>query len=136
MQHTEKAKHAFLGLCLAVILPGCTITYPAIARYEDGREKFSGIVDASVFGGGDVTLVSASSGVECPGRAESTSVGLTCAGQTGTIHLQCSDGRVLLGNWTATSCTTGAGRGRDQDDRKFEFAFGLTEDEVKAFLAE
>ena len=119
----------------AVFLSGCTITYPAIARYTDAGEKFTGVVHASVFGGGDVAITSALSGTRCTGRAELTSAAFNCAGQSGTIHLQCLDGRTISGAWTATSCTSGAGTGQDQEGRPVEFAFGVTDAEVNEFLA-
>ncbi|UYN94432.1 MAG: trypsin-like peptidase domain-containing protein [Enhydrobacter sp.] len=60
----------------------------------------------------------------------------TCAGQKGIARLRCDDGRYLLADWTATSCTSGHGEGDDNRGVRFEFAFGMSEQEVMAKLGQ
>lgn len=121
----------------AMLIAGCTISYKTAGRYQDTDERFIGDVQASVFGGGDVTARLLESGETCEGRAEADNAfAMSCSGQTGTIHMQCSDGRVVDGTWTATSCTSGVGTAHDQAGRAIEFVFGLTEQEARDYVAQ
>lgn len=116
------------------MLTGCTISYMAAGKYKDNSDKFIGAVEANIWtGGGTVTLISKNTDTQCTGKAELTKGGVSCTGQGGTVTMNCSDGRVLNGNWQATSCTNGYGAGTDNNGKLFEFIFGLTEAEAQNF---
>ena len=103
---------------------GCA-AYKAVGTFERYNEVFVGDVNHNLLtGGGKFTLQGKISGVKCTGTAIVTRTGLTCRGQGGEILAECDDGRTLMGQWFAMSCTTGFGRGQDSIGASFAFTFG------------
>ena len=119
---------------------GCA-TYPVIGSFDNGNEVFKGTVDANLFiGTSDIRTEGMESKTKCNGNSRVTYIPPIqyiipiCEGQLGVANLKCDDGRVVNADWTAHSCTSGAGRGKDQFGNSFTFTFGMSEQEAKVYL--
>ena len=120
----------FILAIILISIQGC-VTYKAVGRFEQYNEVLTGNVNANLIsGGGSFKLFGENTGVECSGEAWVTNMALTCSGQRGEIHADCTDGRVLNGTYRPTSCTAGYGEGEDNFGSKFSFNFGLSEKEA------
>lgn len=123
-------------LVLSLAGHGCTITYPAVAAFDEYHESLSGYVSHDLLtGGGKVELKAARSGFICSGYASPPHIvpnALTCGGQVGKVQLLCSDGRRINALWQAESCTSGFGRGTDDKGATLAFRFDASLDEPRA----
>lgn len=130
-------------LIVAMIIPLHTnaIEYPVVGKFENFNEVFIGIVNTNLNGKGKIWIKGDNSGVVCQGNSEVTYYPFisfllpVCEGQKGKATLKCGDGRSVYANWTAKSCTTGYGYGRDSGGAKFQFAFGMSQAEAAQKLS-
>lgn len=113
------------------LLSGCSTTRSVVAEAEGYNELFTGHVTASGFGTATMSVSGMNSKVSCNGTSYIVSApGFGCAGQIGRFTANCTDGRQVKGTFDVESCKVGSGEGRDQDGRRFTFAFGMTEEEA------
>jgi len=129
---------------MALLVAACTATYPVVGKFSDHNEVFLGTVNADLMTGqGFIEAKGKNSGVKCRGLSRvvyippsNYAAGIFmipyCAGQKGIAALRCDDGRQLDADWTATSCTSGFGSGDDNRGARFDFAFGMSEQEATA----
>jgi len=126
---------AAAAVAAAAILFGCTVSFPLVGRFDDGSDSFRGTIDSDLAGNAHIQATS-SSGASCTGESRITykpiySVVVPCVGQRGIAVIDCSDGRRVRGNWTATGCTAGYGDGYDQEGRRLTFAMGMSLEEAQ-----
>lgn len=123
--------NATLIIASLFALSGCSTTRSVVAEAEGYNEMFVGKVTASGFGTGTLDVTGVNSKVRCTGLSRIIHApGLGCAGQVGTFNANCTDGRQIRGQFDIESCKVGSGDGRDQDGRRFTFAFGMNEEEA------
>ena len=129
-----------LNFCLVILsmfFSGC-VTYPVVGAFENSEEIFKGSVDHNLLkGAGDIHVEALKSGIHCKGTSRVTyypRFSLGCAGQRGDAPMRCDDGRFINLVWTADSCTSGTGNGSDDKGGRFNFVFGLSEEEAMDFL--
>ncbi|HZQ02016.1 MAG TPA: serine protease [Reyranella sp.] len=125
----------------ALLLAACTATYPVVGRFSDHNEVFLGTVNADLMSGQSfIEAKGKNTGLRCHGLSRVLYIPTAsyllpvCAGQRGIAVLRCDDGRRLEADWEATSCTSGHGGGDDNRGARFEFAFGMSEQEAAAKL--
>ena len=85
----------------------------------------------------DINVEAERSGIQCKGTSRVTyfpPFSFGCAGQRGDAPMRCDDGRFLNVTWTADSCTSGTGKGKDDQGGNFNFVFGLSEVEAMDFI--
>ncbi len=130
---------AMAGAC--AILIGCTATFPVVGKFSDHNEVFIGTVNADLMTGRSfIEAKGKNSGLKCRGLSRVIYIPAAsyilpiCTGQKGIAVLRCDDGRRLEADWEAKSCTSGHGGGDDNRGARFEFAFGMTEQEAAATL--
>lgn len=126
----------------AVLLAGCSVKYPVVGAFDDYNEVFIGEVDHNLVSGtASIQVEGKNSGLQCKGNSRVLHIPLSniiagsflipyCTGQEGIAILSCSDGSAIEATWTAESCTSGYGHGYDQNGARFNFAFGLSEEEA------
>lgn len=129
------------GLCLVMLFAtGCSIKYKAVGTFDDSGEIFVGDLDHNLWTGhANISASSLSSDTICYGYSYVTHIPLFsmgCAGQQGKAPLTCSDGRKMVVDWIAKSCSSGFGHGTDQYGHSFTLAFGFDEEETKKALAD
>lgn len=121
-----------------LLLSGCaTVSYKAVATFHDHNEVMVGTVDHDLlFGGGTFSMRGQVSGLDCSGTAVLTQVPPTgaFAGQGGELFAECSDGRIMTGEWLATSLKSGFGKGRDSLGNNFSITFGHSEQEAATLV--
>lgn len=134
----------FAGVAVAAALTGCTTTLPLVGSFDDYNEVFLGTVNSDLMTGtSTIAAKGKNSGITCSGGSVVTHVPASnylagafmipyCAGQTGVAQLSCSDGRRVDATWTAESCSSGYGEGLDSSNARFQFAFGLSEQDAEA----
>ena len=133
-----------IGASLAVALVACTTTYPVVGKFSDHNEVFLGQVNNDLMTGrAFIEAKGRNTGVRCRGVSAVIHIPASnyiagaflipyCAGQKGIAELKCDDGRFLTADWTANSCSSGQGSGEDQRGARFDFAFGMSEQEAMA----
>ena len=122
---------------VVVMLQGCT-TYPALATFEQSNEVLDGAVHANLLAGGnDFQLTGNVTGLVCKGHSNVTHIPPfgQCRDQRGDIFMTCDDVRTATGEWSATTCTSGYGAGKDNLGNKFVFTFGMDHPEATKFIA-
>ena len=114
---------------------GCA-TRSVVAEAEGYNDLFLGTVATDGMGSGSIILKSTNSAVTCKGTSTVTYFPGTwgCAGQSGKFTLNCSDGRKVKGDFDVESCKTGSGEGKDQEGRRFTFAFGMSDSEANKII--
>jgi S1-C subfamily serine protease len=129
---------------LAALLVACTTTYPLVGKFSDHNEVFLGQVNNDLMTGRAlITAKGKNTGVNCRGVSMVVHIPASnyiagaflvpyCAGQKGIAELRCDDGRWLTADWTAESCSSGYGSGADRRGARFDFAFGMSEQEALA----
>lgn len=126
-----------------VLTSGCSSTPPAIGMFADTGEVLHGTVGleyntyTKMFErAGAFDMRGTDSGLVCSGRIGITRAPLdagqvprdmTCKGQVGKVSAECADDRLLDAAWTADSCKSGFGEGRDSNGTAFAFTFGVPE---------
>lgn len=108
--------------------------YYAIVYYEKYNEIFRGDVWTDLLSGKDYfQLKGEFTGIQCEGYGMLNYPlnRLSCAGK-GEIVANCSDGRILIGNYTSNSCIRKYGKGSDNLGDIFVFKFGLSSMEMNA----
>lgn len=137
-----KGKH-WLAVCTmaGLSLAACTATYPVVGKFNDHNEVFLGTVNHDLLNGQAVIEAKGkNTGLVCRGNSQVTSIPFdnyalpTCFGQRGMAFLSCDDGRSIDADWIAESCTSGYGSGQDQNGVRFDFAFGMSEQEATGML--
>jgi hypothetical protein len=124
-------------IILGMFFTGC-VSYPIVGAFEANDEIFRGNVDHNLIAGaGDINVEAERSGIQCKGTSRVTyfpPFSFGCAGQRGDAPMRCDDGRFLNVTWTADSCTSGTGKGKDDQGGNFNFVFGLSEVEAMDFI--
>lgn len=127
-------------------LVACTTTYPVVGKFSDHNEVFLGQVNNDLMTGrAFIEAKGKNTGVRCRGVSRVIHVPASnyiagaflipyCAGQKGIAELRCDDNRWITADWTADSCSSGQGSGADQKGARFDFVFGLSEQEASARL--
>ncbi len=130
---------AVFGLLATVFFAsGCSIKYKAVGVFDDTGEVFVGDLDHNLWSGrAQILAKSLSSDTVCRGYSYVTyaPISFGCSGQQGKAPLLCSDGRQVVVDWTAESCSSGTGYGTDQYGNTFSLAFGFDEAETRTTLA-
>lgn len=133
----SRAACALVIAAMAVV--ACSASYPVVGKFTDHNEVFLGTVNANLMNGhGFIEAKGKNSGVKCSGLSRVMYIPTsnyflpTCAGQKGLARLRCDDGRIIDADWTAESCTSGYGSGDDGRGGRFEFAFGMSEQQATA----
>ena len=134
---------------LLFLTAACTANYPVVGSFDEYNEVFIGEVNHNLASGTAFIEVEAkNSGIRCSGDSHVVHVPASnyiagaflipyCTGQKGKAYLSCDDGRFIDSTWTADSCTSGYGYGTDERGARFQFAFGMSEDEAfRRFEAE
>lgn len=119
-------------LFIMPLFTGCA-TYKAVSKFENYNEVLIGDVNHNLLSGSaNFKLEGKVSGIKCEGGSTVTYIPniWTCIGQRGELFGTCSDGRTFSGQWVATSCTKGFGKGRDNMGNTFVFTFGFSEQEA------
>jgi hypothetical protein len=115
-----------IGLAVLVVT-GCA-KYPVVASFEDIEERYIGYVESNIaLGTSEIKTLGEKSGAVCKGSSKVIAFptwGIGCAGQFGEVKFTCDDGRLALGEYRTTSCTSGYGNGLDSKGNKFNFYFG------------
>ena len=142
------AKGWIIAAIVAAGLAACTASYPVVGKFSDHNEVFLGTVNANLMNGSAIIEAKGkNSGVKCTGLSRVIFIPASnyiagafmipyCAGQKGIAAFRCDDGRRLDADWTATSCSAGYGSGDDNRGARFEFAFGMSEQEAAAKFGE
>lgn len=137
-----------IGAGLVLALVACTATYPVVGKFSDHNEVFLGQVNNDLMTGrAFIEATGKNTGVRCRGVSRVVYIPASnyiagafmipyCAGQKGIAVLRCDDGRSLTADWTADSCSSGRGGGDDQRGARFDFVFGLSEQEALAKLGQ
>ncbi len=138
-----------IGLALAAVaLVACSVTYPVVGKFADHNEVFLGTVNHNMMKGeAFIEATGQVTGLKCRGFSRVVFIPTSnyiagaflipyCAGQKGIAGFRCDDGRVVDADWTAESCSKGYGSGSDLRGARFDFAFGMTEQEALAKVAE
>ena len=127
----------FMIAAMGFIISGCTVTYDVVGKFEDANEVFRGdIVHNLSAGTAQISATGQITGLKCEGGSYVTYMppSMGCAGQRGKADLTCDDGRQIEADWHASSCTTGSGKGKDQYENSFTFAFGLNKEEAEHYV--
>ena len=100
------------GLIVAmqfIFISGCTVTYKAVGTYDNFNEVLLGTVNADLMtGGGEFEMEGKNTKIRCNGRSNPPHYvpsSLSCAGQRGDGYGKCSDGRRIIFEWVANTCT-------------------------------
>ncbi len=133
---------ALLGLLLLTSCGrGSSGPYPLVGAFKDYNETFKGAVRVNFSTATSyLTVDTTNSKIHCEGLSRVTdrsALGLlrACSGYRGFAVLQCNDGRHLNADWTASTCTSGAGEGTDDNGTVFGFNFGMSQPEADDDLA-
>jgi hypothetical protein len=137
-------RHTAAASALAVALTvGCASRPPAIGMFDDSREVLRG--EASLeydaytkmfVRAGRFSMRGADTGLVCGGRIAigrlplddgQVPVDMTCRNQGGKVTAVCGEARLLEASWSADSCKSGSGQGRDSTGTAFAFTFGIAE---------
>ncbi len=112
--------------------------------FESYREVLSGSITIDMpLRLGFVDVKSAVDQLRCVGSA--TVVKMTpdaefpedCTGLEGILGLYCSDGRKMAASWhSGDDCGAGYGRGQDQHENPFHFAYGMTDETARVIVRE
>ncbi len=130
-----------VAMMISLLFVGsCTVKYMAVGSFDDFDEIFVGTVDHNLATGtAHIVAVAKNSKITCEGDSMVTYIpplSLGCAGQRGRAPMRCSDGRRVVLEWIATSCTTGHGEGIDNHGATFHFVFGLDQVTAERELSE
>lgn len=123
-----------LGACSRIDEPG---PFPVVGKFDDYNEVLSGDfrVDPPL---AYITARARNAGFYCEGIGRYTYRNLfsrDCAGWGGLAVLECNNGRRLIGDWRARTCTSGEGTGTDDAGARFSFALGMSQAEAQQYLA-
>jgi len=128
------------AVAFGVVGAGCGgnpyVRLPFVVKFDSYNEVLVGDVLADRRTGRETILAKAQvSGFQCDGVGQvlhipARSLVGSCSGQTGTVNLRCSDGRVFNGHWKAASCGHGTGSGYDQDGVRIAFTYGMSPAEM------
>lgn len=106
------------------------LKYYFVAQNTKNCDIFYGLVqDDPLIGYASVDF-SFPNGCRCRGHAKVTHYAGSTVGQRGWVKADCSDGRILKGNFTTTSLTTGHWQATDSLGNEYQGSFGHTADEA------
>jgi len=126
-------------IILIFVLTGCsTITMPVVGKFSDYNEVMVGSIENDLWSTWNFIQIEGKiTKTRCTGKSEVTYIPPLqyliphCAGQKGEARLKCDNGREVTAYWTAKGCKAGHGTGYDQDGHRFDFVFGMTEEEAR-----
>ena len=123
-----------VGACSRIEEPG---PFPVVGKFDDYNEVLSGDfrVDPPL---AYITARARNAGFYCEGVGRYTyrnAFSRDCAGWAGLAVLECDNGRRLIGDWRARTCTSGEGTGTDDTGARFSFALGMSQAEAQQYLA-
>ena len=117
--------HAFVPvLAIPLLLAACAIGYQASGNLSDVPGELSGKGYPGSSGGGRFLLADPGGRLTCDGQALPPSLSPnpgSCAGETGTGVMRCSDGREISLRWEAITCRAWKGSGVDAQGNRLEF---------------
>lgn len=112
------------GLAIPLLLAACAIGYQASGNLSDVPGELRGKGYPGNSGGGRFVLTDPEGRLTCDGQAlppsQSPDPG-SCAGETGTGVVRCSDGREIPLRWEAITCRSWKGSGVDAHGNRLEF---------------
>lgn len=112
------------GLAIPLLLAACAIGYQASGNLSDVPGDLRGKGYPGNSGGGRFVLTDPEGRLTCDGHAlppsQSPDPG-SCAGETGTGVVRCSDGREIPLRWEAITCRSWKGSGVDAHGNRLEF---------------
>lgn len=112
-------------LILPVVLAACAFGYQAHGVISGIPGELRGkAFPGNTQGGGRFVLADAEGQLRCDGVMEApgnTTTPGSCAGESGTGVVRCSDGRLLTARWTAISCRAFRGYAEDEQGTRLEF---------------
>lgn len=125
-------------------LYGCTVKYPVVGVLADNtadNNMLYGTVEHNLaMGTAYIVMQGEKPKIKCSGTSQVIYIPPisyilpVCEGQRGVAILNCDDSRIIDAQWTAISCTTGAGTGTDKNGNKFKFVFGMEEPKAIEYL--
>lgn len=123
-----------LAACSRIDGPG---PFPVVGKFDDYNEVLSGEfrVDPPL---AYITARARNAGFFCEGVGRYTYRNLfsrDCSGWSGLAVLECNNGRRLIGDWRARTCTSGEGTGTDDTGARFSFALGMSQADAQQYLA-
>jgi len=126
-----------LIIVTVMLLFGCApVQYAVVGKFDDFNETMRGNISSGYDGTAQLTGVMEQSKASCSGHSVVTFRPLLgCVGLKGTALLSCTDGRKFNIDWVRDSCTTGYGRGRDQNGVSVTMVFGSDDAESELKLA-
>jgi hypothetical protein len=121
---------ARLGVLALLLLAACSRIdepgpFPVVGKFDDYNEVLSG--DFRI--GPPLAYITAramNAGFFCEGVGRYTYRNVfsrDCSGWSGLAVLDCNNGRRLIGDWRARTCTSGEGTGTDDTGARFSFAW-------------
>ena len=113
-----KPRLVLLLIVLPLLSVACAFGYYARGTLSDMPGELQGkAFPGNATGGGRFVLSDSQGRLRCDGEmspADISPVPGSCEGESGSGRVQCSDGRVMLVRWTAISCRSIQGEGKDE----------------------
>jgi len=119
-------KHAvLLVLIFSALLAGCAIGYQARGSLSDVSGELRGKgFPGNATGGGRFVLADRDGRLQCDGLMsppDSSPLPGSCDGEKGKGVVRCSDGREVVVRWTAITCRSFEGEGKDAQGNRLVF---------------
>ncbi|QLQ25505.1 MAG: hypothetical protein HZT41_12060 [Dechloromonas sp.] len=112
------------ALVVPLLLAACSIGYEARGSLGDVPGEMRGKGYPGSSGGGRFLLADREGRLTCDGQALPPSLSPnpgSCAGESGTGVVRCSDGREIPLRWEAITCRSWKGSGVDANGNRLEF---------------
>jgi S1-C subfamily serine protease len=142
IHESEVGMRVRLGVLALLLLAACSRIddpgpFPVVGKFDDYNEILSGdfrIEPPLAY----ITAKAVNAGFFCEGVGRYTYRKVfshDCSGWSGLAVLDCNNGRRLIGDWRARTCTSGEGTGTDDTGARFSFALGMSRTEAQQYLA-
>ena len=120
-----KPRFALVLIVLPLLSVACAFGYYARGTLSDISGELQGkAFPGNTTGGGRFVLSDSQGRLRCDGEMSPPDVSpvpASCEGESGSGRVQCSDGRLVLVRWTAISCRSIQGGGKDERGNRLSF---------------